>query len=64
MTLDMRRACLIAFLSFLEAGNSDSTCCVGASDFDVLSMDFDGFAELLGNGRSGACAASQENTPR
>lgn len=27
-------------------------------------MDLEGFAELLGNGRSGACAASQEGTTR
>jgi hypothetical protein len=64
VTLDMRRACLIALLSFLDAGNSDSACCTGGSDWDFLSMDLNGFAELRGNGRSGACVAGQNFTIR
>lgn len=62
VTFDMRRACLIALLSFLEAGNSNSACRVRASAGDFLSMDLDGFAELRGNGRSGAYVVGQDGT--
>ena len=60
VTLDMRRACFIALLSLLVAGNSDPACCFGWSVFDFLSMDFEGVAELPGNGRSGAYGTSQK----
>jgi hypothetical protein len=58
--LDMRWACLMARLSFLEAGNNDSACCVRASDF--LSMDFEGLAAFSGRERRGAYVSCQKRT--
>lgn len=54
MILDMRRACLMVLLSFFEAGNNDSACCVAVFDSDFLSIDFEGLTELPGNVRRGA----------